>query len=260
MFLSMIRVVFTFFLGEKMIVKNESNSQHWYDKDGKPCYTIIGKNGKERNTTVRDAREHGYLPSVTTIISQLDKPALTRWKMEQMLLASLTLPRLENEPEVDYIARVVEDSRSTGKDAMTRGTEMHNLLELFYSGVYMLEYPQFVLRTEKAISEYFGEQDWKCEESFAFKGYAGKCDLHANGIVIDFKTKTDSLDKATVYAEHIMQLAAYREGFGMPNARCAIVFVSDTETKICEIKEEDLNLAYKKFTLLKDYFYLEKGL
>jgi hypothetical protein len=127
----MIRVVFTLFLGEKMIVKNESSSQHWYDSEGNPRYTIIGKNGKERNTTVRDAREFKYLPSVTTIISQLDKPALTRWKMEQMLLASMTLPRLENESETDYIARVVEDSRSTGKDAMNRGTEMHDQLELF---------------------------------------------------------------------------------------------------------------------------------
>jgi hypothetical protein len=243
-----------------MLVKNESNSQHWYDQNGKPAYTIIGKNGKERATTVRDAREHGYLPSVTTIIGLLDKPALTRWKMEQMLLASMTLPRLENESEVDYIARVVEDSRSTGKDAMNRGTEMHNQLELFFSGVYMIEYPQFVLRTEKVITEFFGQQEWKCEESFAFKGYAGKCDLHTNGIVIDFKTKTDSLDKATVYAEHMMQLAAYREGFGMPYARCAIVFVSDNETKICEIKEEDLNLSGRKFNLLKEYFYLEKGL
>ena len=113
-----------------MIVKQESNSQHWYDKNGKPAYTIIGKNGKERNTTVRDAREHGYLPSVTTIIGLLDKPALTRWKMEQMLLASLTLPRLDGEAEADWIDRVVEDSRSTGKDAMARGTEMHNMLEL----------------------------------------------------------------------------------------------------------------------------------
>jgi hypothetical protein len=243
-----------------MLVKTESNSSHWYDQSGTPRYTVIGKNGKERNTTVRDAREHKYLPSVTTIISQLDKPALNRWKMEQMLLASLTLPRLENELEADYIARVVEDSRSTGKDAMTRGTEMHNLLELFYSGVYMLEYPQFVLRTERIITEYFGQQDWKCEESFAYEGYAGKCDLHCNGIVIDFKTKTGSLDKAVVYQEHMMQLAAYREGFKMPNARCAIVFVSDNDTMICEVSQEDLELNYKKFTLLKEFFYLEKGL
>jgi hypothetical protein len=243
-----------------MLVKNESNSQHWYDKDGKPAYTIMGKNGKARATTVRDAREHGYLPSVTTIISLLDKPALTRWKMEQMLLASLTLPRLENEPEVDYIARVVEDSRSTGKDAMNRGTQMHEQLELFYSGVYMLEYPQFVLRTEKVITEFFGQQEWKCEESFAYDGYAGKCDLHTGGIVIDFKTKTDSLDKATVYAEHMMQLAAYREGFGMPSARCAIVFVNDTETKVCEIEEDDLQKSYKKFILLKQFFHIDKGL
>jgi hypothetical protein len=243
-----------------MLVKNESNSQHWYDQNGKPAYTIIGKNGKERATTVRDAREHKYLPSVTTIIGLLDKPALTRWKMEQMLLASLTLPRLENEPEVDYIARVVEDSRSTGKDAMNRGTQMHDQLELFYSGVYMIEYPQFVLRTEKVITEFFGQQEWKSEESFAHDGYAGKCDLHAENIVIDFKTKTDSLDKVAVYPEHMMQLAAYREGFGMPYARCAIVFVSDTETKICEIKDEDLKLSGRKFNLLKEYFYLEKGL
>ena len=243
-----------------MIVKNESSSQHWYDENGKPRYTIIGKNGKERNTTVRDAREFKYLPSVTTIISQLDKPALTRWKMEQMLLASLTLPRLENEPEADYIARVVEDSRSTGKDAMNRGTEMHNQLEAYFSGVYMIEYPQFVTRTFTVLNEYFGEQDWKCEESFAHDGYAGKCDLHSNNIVVDFKTKTDNLDKAVVYAEHKMQLAAYRMGFGMPTAQCAIVFVSDNETKICQVSEEDLNLAYKKFTLLKEYFYLEKGL
>jgi hypothetical protein len=243
-----------------MLVKNESNSQHWYDQNGKPAYTIIGKNGKERATTVRDAREHKYLPSVTTIIGLLDKPALTRWKMEQMLLASMTLPRLENESETDYIARVVEDSRSTGKDAMNRGTEMHNQLELFFSGVYMIEYPQFVLRTEKVITEFYGLNEWKCEESFAHNGYAGKCDLHAPGIVIDFKTKTDSLDKATVYAEHMMQLAAYREGFGMPSARCAIVFVNDTETKVCEVAEDDLQKSYKKFTLLKEFFYIDKGL
>jgi hypothetical protein len=243
-----------------LLVKNESNSQHWYDKDGTPRYTIIGKNGKERSTTVRDAREHGYLPSVTTIIAQLDKPALTRWKIEQMLLASLTLPRLENEAEIDWIARVVEDSRATGKDAMNRGVEMHDQLEAFYSGVYLIEYPQYVLRTEKVITEYFGDQEWKSELSFAFNGYAGKCDLHSNNIVVDFKTKTDNLDKAIVYDEHKMQLAAYRMGFGMPKARCAIVFVSDKETKICEVKEEDLITAYDKFSILKDYFYIDKNL
>ena len=29
-----------------MIVKQESNSQHWYDKNCKPAYTIMGNNGK----------------------------------------------------------------------------------------------------------------------------------------------------------------------------------------------------------------------
>jgi hypothetical protein len=35
-----------------------SESNHWYTRDGIPQYTIVGKNGKERNTTLRDAREH----------------------------------------------------------------------------------------------------------------------------------------------------------------------------------------------------------
>ena len=30
---------------------------HWYDKDGNACHTIVGKNGKVRKTTLRDARK-----------------------------------------------------------------------------------------------------------------------------------------------------------------------------------------------------------
>jgi hypothetical protein len=41
---------------------------HWYGLDGTPRYTITGKNGKERNTTLRDARVMNLVPSVTTII------------------------------------------------------------------------------------------------------------------------------------------------------------------------------------------------
>lgn len=29
-----------------------SESNHWYTRDGIPQYTVIGKNGKERNTTL----------------------------------------------------------------------------------------------------------------------------------------------------------------------------------------------------------------
>jgi len=50
---------------------------HWYRRsDGSPQYTIVGKNGKERDTTLRDAREHNLVPSVTTIMRIAAAPGL----------------------------------------------------------------------------------------------------------------------------------------------------------------------------------------
>ena len=53
-----------------------SEAGHWYDSEGAATYTIIGANGTERNTTLKDARKHGYVPSVTTIIGMAAKPSL----------------------------------------------------------------------------------------------------------------------------------------------------------------------------------------
>ena len=126
-----------------MIITAESNSAHWYTADGEPSYTRIAKNGNVRATTLRDAKKEGLLPSVTTIINVLAKPGLDRWKQEQVLLASLTLPRLENELEADWLKRVTEDSRSTGRDAMDRGTAMHNVLEAYFDQVYLIYHYYF---------------------------------------------------------------------------------------------------------------------
>jgi len=244
-----------------MIITAESNSAHWYTADGQPSYTRIAKNGNVRNTTLRDAKKEGLLPSVTTIINVLAKPGLDRWKQEQVLLASLTLPRLENEPEADWLKRVTEDSRATGKDAMKRGTDMHNVLEAYFSQVYLPEYPHYTRRTEEALRNHFGDQFWHCEKSFAHElGYAGKCDLFSEeGIVCDFKTK-ESLENAAVYDEHILQLIAYAHGLKILTARCAIVFVSETETQIHEIDQEDLQRGWKMFQCLLTYFRIKNNL
>jgi hypothetical protein len=246
-----------------MIVTQESNTGHWYTADGQPSYTRIAKNGNVRATTLRDAKKEGLLPSVTTIISTLAKPGLERWKQEQVLLASLTLPRMENETEADWIKRVVEDSRSTGKDAMERGTHMHNILEMYFNQTYMPEYPAYTIRTEQRLREHFGDQFWVTEKSFAHElGFAGKVDLHSfdgDGIVVDFKTK-ESLKNAEIYTEHILQIVAYAYGLNMPCARGAIAFVSDEETLIKEISQEDLQKGWLQFQCLLKYFKLEKGL
>ena len=237
--------------------EHASESGHWYQIDGKPAYTTMGKNGKERNTTVKDAREHGFLPSVTTIIGCAAKPGLDVWKQQQAILAALTLPRIDGETEEDWLSRVVSDSKQTAKQAAERGTLVHGVIEAFYDGVYMPEIPVYVREVEKIIIEHFGEQLWVPEKSFANNGYGGKCDLISSaGFVIDFKTTEKDLDKLDYYFEHQMQLAAYRSGFGMPSARCAIVYVNATQNKakIVEIPDADLRIGWDCFSHLLSFY------
>jgi len=242
-----------------MLVKeNTSESGHWYLPDGSPAYRIIGKNGKERNSTVKDAREHGLLPSVTTIIGCASKgEGLQRWLQEQAILAALTLPRLEGESEEDWLSRVVADSKETAKQAAERGTQIHGVIEAFYEGIYIPELPPYVRAVESAINEHFGSQLWISEKSFAYGGFGGKCDLVAkSGFVVDFKTTEKDLDKLDYFFDHQMQLSAYRQGFEMPKARCAIVYVNalQNKAKLVEIPEDDLRIGWDCFTHLLAFY------
>jgi len=88
-----------------------SESTHYYRIDGTPVYTVIGKNGKERPTTLRDLKKMGDLvPSVTSIIKLAARPMLQQWIIDQHILACLTTERYENESEEAYIARIKADA------------------------------------------------------------------------------------------------------------------------------------------------------
>ena len=67
---------------------NTSEAGHWYTQEGEPCYTQVtasGKNkGKDRNTTLRDARKQNLLPSVTTVQSIQSKPVIVQWAKKQV--------------------------------------------------------------------------------------------------------------------------------------------------------------------------------
>jgi hypothetical protein len=239
-----------------------SESGHWYDKDGNPAYTIIGKNGKERNTTVADARKLDLVPSVTTILGIAAKPGLNVWLQQQVLYAALTLPRLDDESEEDWLVRVMSDAKSTGRNAADRGTRMHAVLECFYRSEEPSIWPVYVIETDQAVREYFGDHKWITETSAASEdGFGGKVDLwsdESNGIVIDFKTKEGTLDKVAAYHEHLMQLSAYRVLLGIPNARCANVFLNDRgDVKIIEHDQEDLADAYECFKCLLKFYRLK---
>jgi len=253
-----------------MIVKEKvQENGHWYTKTGTPAYTTIGKTG-ERPTTLRDARKLGLLPSVTTINGMLSKAGLDTWKQQQVLLAALTLPRLPDEPESEWLSRVMQDSKATGREAAERGTAIHAVIEAYFDQVYMPEKPAYLDSIDKALEKAFGSQLWLSERSFGHPlGFGGKCDLMAkpvngkgDGFVVDFKTKDTDLDKVDVYFEHEMQLAAYREGLGVPAARCAIVFVNGTtnQVKLIEIEDQKLQNGWECFQHLLRVYQIKNGI
>ena len=261
----------------KMLIKErQSESGHWYDREGNPAYTVKSKTGNLRPTTLRDARTLNLCPSVTTILGVAAKPGLDTWKQQQVLLSALTLPREPNEPEQAWLERVMMDSKQTGRIAADRGTNIHATIQAFFEGQLIPEAMPICRPVEQAIKDHFGEQLWLPELSFAHPmGFGGKSDLTAKakhgfeGISIDLKTKeTTDLSKVDVFPEHGMQLAAYRQGFNMPKARCANVFVGYkmvegnivfTGVKVVEHSAEDLDRYWLMFTKLLEFWQLKNN-
>lgn len=246
------------------IVARAAESNHWYHRNGAPAYSVIGANGKERPTTLRDARKMNLVPSVTTIIKSAASPGLEAWKLNQMMLAALTLPRVADEPEEEFIARIQRDSKEHAKMAAERGTEVHTAIESMYSGVMHAEYADHQAGVYREIEKEFGVTEFQPEKAFSHEiGFGGKVDLFTPdykdcGLVIDIKTKEFS-DPAKVagYDEHMMQLAAYRVGLGIPNADCANVFVSVTVPGLVVVNkwsQEDLARGWVMFESLLNYW------
>lgn len=247
-------------------------SQHWYCAvTGAPRYTMIGKNGKERSVTLRDAKAAPgtLVPSVSTINQQLSKDGLNSWLQGEAIKAVMENPRGLQEEEKDYIARCMELAKKKSQDAMARGTAIHDWIESYYNNEFIPESPSYVVTVDKAVTAHFGAQLWIPEQSLvnAQEGYGGKCDLYCKprhdfaGVVIDFKSTEKSPGEQTPWLEHTLQLAAYREVLA-PSARCANVYVNGTtnEVAIYEHSEQDLRDGYEMFLALLKIYKLKNGL
>ena len=242
-----------------------AESTHWYSGTGEPVYTVIAKGtGLPRPTTLRDAKTMNLFPSVSGILNLAAKPGLDRWKQEQVLLSALTLSPRQDETEQAYVERILKDSQEQGLKARELGTSIHASIERSYCGETLSEHITEVCATREAVFKHFGEVVWTAEKSFAHKmGYGGKCDLMSRdgaGITLDFKTSkfTSETKVATLgYDENQVQLSAYREGFGMPTARCANVFISTTQPGLVFVKEhteDEMKRGWAMFQALLAYF------
>lgn len=254
------------------LVKSDK-SGHWYNGEGFPCHTIIGKNGKERNTNVKDARELGLLPSVTSILSILAKPQLEAWKQEQAILASLTLPRLDNETEEDFAKRVVIDAKETSLKAMGLGTDVHQYLENWLTGT--MQDKQEIAQYANPVIDWLQNNldpfsKWESELRLASKdfGFAGTTDLFCTlrdgrTALIDFKTqgtKEKYGHKCSAYDEWCWQLSAY--SLIKPADVLINIIISTGKAGIMDTKEwskQEVENGKEIFLTVRKLFKLLKG-
>lgn len=253
---------------------------HWYSLiDGSAVNVVPNKSkpGEFRPTTLRDAKQLGYLcPSVTEILKITHKPMLEQWKMREVVRCCVERPIIGGEEESEYTSMVLDASKQKAIEAANKGTDIHGIIETWLKGEgptasaspYLQAAQTALLQWVVLTTHASPEKSFACAE-----GYGGKVDLHCNiapfnRYVVDFKTKDDWEDPSTLgYDEHVMQLAAYANGLGMireaqPWPRLISVFISRNVPGKWAVKEWDEEqgvVALKKFRLLLEYWFLDKG-
>ncbi len=125
-------------------VVRPDTASHWYLVDPKkgiksfhtvPYAGKRGKNGETRKTTLRDARKVNAFPSVTNILGVLHKDFLEAYKVNQAILAALTLPKIDGESEDEFAKRVVTDSKEHAASAARLGSRLHEVGADYLKGI-----------------------------------------------------------------------------------------------------------------------------
>lgn len=208
----------------------------------------------------------GLYPSVTTILSVLAKPELDRWKQQQVLLASLTLPRQEGESDDSFCSRVIEDAFKQVGDAADLGTSVHAALENCLQGrewnkelsVYVNPVQQWV--EENAVEFLFHEkriisEDW---------GYAGTTDgliqiaFTEEVGILDFKTRKSKPGiLMTPWKTEPMQIAAYADAATEQGCDFGVnLYISTTEPGRIEATWYTQDRLEKEFTAFTNALHL----
>src|SRR6478736_3803473 len=247
------------------------DAAHWYQRDGQPLHTVLSAKGEPRPTTLRDARKHDLLPSVTNILGVIAKPELTAWLQEQAVMAALTLPRIAGETEDAFAKRVVEDSLTTRDGAADFGTAFHHGAERIAQ---TLEVDRADLLSSwlELYRDWFQANCVRClwtEQRVVSNqfGYAGTADLliehKLHGLcLVDIKTqKVKPGAKASAYKSWAYQLAAYRKALGV-EAQCINLIVNSVaaETPIEHVwGEMEMDAGLRAFMAARELWVIEKG-
>lgn len=229
---------------------------HYYDRTGAPRHTVIGKNGKERDTIITDARKLGLVPSVSTVKDLGVGFGLIEWMHNLLLDCAADNPYHPHEySTLDEWKKIVFSKYRTEKEkAPKRGTEIHNKLEDYYKtgNICPIDEP-YIVPTIELIEKTWPGVKFHAETTFADfeKGFGGCVDLHSEeGIIIDFKTKDKTeLTKSMQYDDHRIQLVAYEIGLKLPKESTRWnAFISthkDTKGKVLLVENKEFD-KYEK--------------
>lgn len=230
---------------------------HYYRIDGTPAHFEGPAGGA---TTLREARKHGLVPSVTEVLAILAKPKLEEWKRKQTLLAACNLTdderaillrmdermttgaEIEAEELAEYRAwfktiwsRVEREASRIAQEAALEGKAIHDAIEAsFERRPFVARFRPIVSAVHQVLSDNFGGvPDWEVEQSFAHPaGFGGKMDIRSRSLRLigDHKGVQVAPDeeKQLAHDQH-WQLGGYAEGIEMPDdCRGFNLFISRT--------------------------------
>jgi len=223
---------------------------HYYSKDGTMTDAYDAKQGMKG----------GKYPSVTTILSVLNKPGLNYWEKQGMTLTADSNRRQEGEDDKAYFKRV-SSIFWEGQNAAKIGTALHNFAEKPNAPI-VKGYEEICKKIREYQNEHFGRMI--AEEPFCYEedGYAGRIDVYGilkNGerAVCDYKSQKIKNGKAEFYSEFKLQLIAYGRGDLNLKYR-SIIISSDPSNPIIEAKEytrEEMEEAWEAFKAAKTLWY-----
>jgi len=240
---------------------------HWYGKDGIPHHFIERSDGKgTRPTTLRDAKKFGWLPSPTSILNTLRKPALEEWLIRQSVLAICTAPDVPGEDLDAKITRVLEVDRQQDEQAQKArdlGTQIHKAIEGVLSGTAEcpVELAQFVAPAIAEMQQFGGlaaTEEVVCGERCAGRLDARFFDEQSRVVtIVDVKTTSNPPLKGS-WLEHKLQLSMYAaaiEDFKCPIQTANVYISTKTPGIVVVDTHKDWRQTYERgFKPLLDFW------
>lgn len=224
---------------------------HWYLPDGTLMPPQPLKNGNGwRDPDLRDARRVAALPSVTTIISMLDKPGLNSWKYERITrtaLESVSYLSYLEEWDDNWHNKVLTEAFSVADAAADFGTQVHAGISARLFGQEFFCSDIRVLQCVKGFWEWYSTSPAvfdRSEHTFVNEawGYAGTLDaLGSLGTptIFDFKTQdAATLSDFNIYdPDYPLQLAGYALGADNIDHKRVSVLISRTTPGLVKLHE-----------------------